>query len=67
MEYYVSLDESFRSYYTRDMNEAVYIFSQANDLAEKSKDTELQNLAKPLFDKYRPYYTFENQSGGEEE
>jgi hypothetical protein len=43
------------------MNEAVYIFSQVAELANESKDKELENTVKPLFDKYRPYYTFDQR------
>lgn len=67
MEYYTSLNDDYRGYYKRDMNEAVYVFSQITELADKSKDTELTNLAKPLFEKYRPFYTFDNPQGGSEE
>ncbi|HZG00268.1 MAG TPA: hypothetical protein VEY71_04660, partial [Chitinophagales bacterium] len=67
MEYFAALDDDMRGFYKRDMNEAVYVFSQITDLAEKSKDTELTGLAKPLFDKYRPFYTFEDRGGVDEE
>ena len=61
MQYITSLDDNYRAYYRRDMNEAVYIFSQVAELANESKDKELENTVKPLFDKYRPYYTFDQR------
>lgn len=67
MRYITALDNHFRAYYKRDMNEAVYVFSEASQLAEKSNDTELQNYVKPLFDKYRPYYTFDQREQQEQE
>ncbi len=67
MRYMTSLDNSQRAYFRRDMNEAVYVFSEAAQIAEKSNDTELQNIVKPLFEKYRPYYTFDQQEQEAEE
>lgn len=64
MKYITSLDETHRAYFKRDMNEAVYVFSEAAQLAEKSDDKELINRAKPLFERYKPYYTFDQQQGG---
>jgi tetratricopeptide (TPR) repeat protein len=67
MRYITALDNAHRAYYRRDMNEAVYVFSEASQLAEKSNDTELLNLVKPLFDKYRPYYSFDQREQESEE
>lgn len=61
MKYFTSLDDAQRAYYRRDMNEAVYVFSECSQIADNSKDTELQNLVKPLFEKYRPYYSFDQR------
>jgi hypothetical protein len=67
MRYMTSLDNSQRAYFRRDMNEAVYVFSEAAQIADKSNDTELQNIVKPLFEKYRPYYTFDQREQESEE
>ena len=65
LRYYKSCGQDNMSYYQRDINEAVYVIAQLQQMAETFKMDELKKQIDPVFEEYKYYY--KNDSDDTEE
>lgn len=61
LKYYASLNGDIRSYYKRDINEAVYVLAQLDDLTKTFKVDDLEKRISPAFEQYKMMYSADSR------
>ncbi len=65
LRYYKSCGQENFGFYQRDINEAVYVIAQLQQMAETFKMDELKKQIDPVFEEYKYFYKNENDNGEE--